>query len=144
MKLFFDTNVWIDFLAERAPFYLPAATLMTYADEGKCEIVISSLSMVNAHFICCERASMPLSIWKHKINSTKEIIDVCPIEASDIYASCDSEWKDYEDGVQYFAAQKQGCNYIVTRNPKDFTLSDIEVLTPDQAIKKLISLWPPK
>lgn len=140
MKWFLDTNVWIDLLAERHPYYLPAATLFTYADEGKCKLAVSSLTMVNANFICCDRGKMPLALWNRKVLALSDFVEVCSTTSDDIYNSCRSNWKDYEDGVQFFTAKRNGCDAIVTRNPKDFILSDIEVLTPDQAITKLNSL----
>lgn len=139
MKLFLDTNVWIDLLAEHQPHYFPAATLFTFAEEGKCRIVVSSLSMVNSQFVCCERGKMPLSLWKLKVKSLSDLFEVCAIDSSDIYDSIQSDWTDYEDGVQYFAAKKSDCDVIVTRNPRDFIFSDMEVLTPDEAILKLNS-----
>ena len=41
-----------------------------------------------------------------------------------------SEFKDFEDGVQYFCAKKVDTDLIITRNKKDFKMSDIEVLSP--------------
>ncbi len=57
MKLFLDTNVLIDFMSERQPYYMPAATLFTFAIEQRCTIAVSSLSMVTANYICCERGN---------------------------------------------------------------------------------------
>jgi len=42
----------------------------------------------------------------------------------------DSEFKDFEDGVQYFCARRVEADLIITSNKKDFTHSEIEVLTP--------------
>lgn len=82
---------------------------------------------------------MPLSLWKLKVKSLSDLFEVCAIDSSDIYDSIQSDWTDYEDGVQYFAAKKSDCDVIVTRNPRDFIFSDMEVLTPDEAILKLNS-----
>ena len=49
MKIFWDTNVLIDLLMLRKPFYDSASTILTMAEENKWEIVISSLSIVNAN-----------------------------------------------------------------------------------------------
>lgn len=140
MRVFLDTNVWIDFIGERQPFYEAAATIMTYADEKKCSIVVSSLSIVNAQYICCERSSMPLAVWRHKMNSLKDLVEICSADRQDIYGACDSFWDDFEDCVQYQAAKRNGCSIIVTRNPKDYVQSDIMVMSPDQAIKLLATL----
>ena len=135
MKLFLDTNVlMIDFMSERLPYYMEAVTLFIFAIEQKCTIVVSSLSMVTSNYICCERGKMPLSDWKRKANAMKQFIEVCSVDSNDIFSSCDSDWFDYEDNVQFQVAKKSASDVIVTRNTDDFSDSDISVLTPDEVI----------
>ena len=135
MKLFLDANVLIDFMSEQLPNYLEAATIFTLAVEHKCTIAISSLSMVTSNYICCERCNMPLADWKKKANIMKSFVEVCSVDSEDIFFSCDSDWRDYEDNVQYEVAKRYVCDVIVTRNPQDFAQSDIPVLTPDEVIE---------
>ena len=135
MKLFLDANVLIDFMSERLPHYLEAATIFTLAVEHKCMVAVSSLSMVTSNYICCDRCNMPLSDWKKKVNIMKSFVEVCPVDSEDIFFSCDSDWSDYEDNVQYEVAKRYSCDVIVTRNPRDFIKSDIPVLTPDEVIE---------
>ena len=135
MKLFLDANVLIDFMSERLPHYLETATIFTLAVEHKCTIAVSSLSMVTSNYICCERCNMPLADWKKKANIMKSFVEVCSVDSEDIFFSCDSDWRDYEDNVQYEVAKRYVCDVIVTRNPQDFAQSDIPVLTPDEVIE---------
>lgn len=137
MRIFLDTNVWIDFLAERFPYYLSAASLFTCAEEGKCYVVISSLSMINAQYICCERGKMPLASWKQKVTTLKDLYDVCSVDSSDVFSSAEADWTDFEDCVQFYAAKRSGCDVIVTRNPKDFSQSDMVVMTPEEMLELL-------
>ncbi len=37
---------------------------------------------------------------------------------------------NFEDALQYYSAKSVKADYIITRNTKDFTYSDIKVLTP--------------
>jgi len=50
MKAFLDTNVMLDFLGERDPFYLSSAKIATLADKGKIEIVVSALSYATVSY----------------------------------------------------------------------------------------------
>ena len=135
MKIFLDANVLIDFMSERLPHYLEAATIFTLAVERKCSIAVSSLSMVTSNYICCDRCNMPLSDWKKKVNIMKSFVEVCPVDSEDIFLSCNSDWSDYEDNVQYEVAKRYSCDVIVTRNPRDFIKSDIPALTPGEVIE---------
>ena len=48
-----------------------------------------------------------------------------------IHEALDINWSDFEDSVQYVAGQEISAEYIITRNPKDFSASQITVITPD-------------
>jgi len=56
--------------------------------------------------------------------------EIVSIDKHIIENSLDSEFKDFEDGVQYFCARRVDADLILTSNKKDFLYSEIEVLTP--------------
>ena len=45
---------------------------------------------------------------------------------------------DVEDGLQYYAALRQKCNYIITVDTGDFYFSQIPVLQPEAFLKSLV------
>lgn len=46
------------------------------------------------------------------------------------------DFKDFEDCLQYECAKTAGAAYIITENIKDYqTITDIAVVTPDQAVE---------
>ncbi|WP_299271625.1 PIN domain-containing protein [uncultured Prevotella sp.] len=137
MKLFLDTNVLIDFILERPLFYKPAAMIISYAAERKIRVCVSALSVVTANFICVERCKMRLDVYRRKMDFLRNVIDICSVDSSDIYSSYDANWKDFEDGVQYFSAIRTKVDYLVTRNVKDFEESDTKVISTDQACELL-------
>ena len=51
MKVFLDTNVIIDFYAQRESFFRPAAIIVDLAMRGNIELCVSSLSFVNAFYV---------------------------------------------------------------------------------------------
>ena len=137
MKLFLDTNVLIDFILERPLFYQPAAMIVSLAAERKIDICVSALSVVTANFICIERCKMPLDVYRRKVDFLRNFIEVCSVDSSDINSSYEANWKDFEDGVQYFSARRSGVDYLVTRNVKDFEENDLKVITVDEACRLL-------
>lgn len=137
MKLFLDTNVLIDFILERLLFYQPAAMIVSLAAERKIDICVSALSVVTANFICIERCKMPLDVYRRKVDFLRNFIEVCSVDSSDINSSYEANWKDFEDGVQYFSAIRSGVDYLVTRNVKDFEENDLKVITVDEACRLL-------
>ena len=137
MKFFLDTNVLIDFILERPLFYQPAAMIVSLAAERKIDICVSALSVVTANFICIERCKMPLDVYRRKVDFLRNFIEVCSVDSSDVNSSYEANWKDFEDGVQYFSAIRSGVDYLVTRNVKDFEENDLKVITVDEACRLL-------
>ena len=47
MRIFWDTNVLVDLLMVRRPFYESASTILTMSEENNWQIIVSSLSVMN-------------------------------------------------------------------------------------------------
>jgi len=139
MKLFLDTNVLIDFILERPKFYPPAAMIISFAAEGKVKVCASSMSIVTTNFICVERCNMPLEDFRKKMDFLRDFLEICSVDESDVYQSYDNEWKDFEDGVQYYSAQRNGADYLVTRNTKDFEEKGLNVINADEICALLMA-----
>lgn len=60
------------------------------------------------------------------------IITLIKIDQEAILSALNSNFKDFEDAVQNFAAvENSEINYIITRNTKDFKKSSLAILTPE-------------
>ena len=55
-----------------------------------------------------------------------------------VLEALNSDWKDYEDSLQYATAMQRESNCIVTRNKKDFEKAQIPVYTPDEFLATLV------
>jgi len=53
----------------------------------------------------------------------------CIVNDKIIALSLDSDFKDFEDAIQYYCALESDLRLIITRNQKDFKLSTIPVLS---------------
>ena len=137
-RLLVDTNVILDLLAKREPFDVESRLLFSMADTNKVELVVSSLSLVNTHYILNDLMKIRESrtiIRKFKVLvSTFELNDKI-IEL----ALNDNNFKDFEDGIQYYTALESQCELIITRNLKDFKKSAIPVFSPKEYLSKRIA-----
>lgn len=134
MKIFVDTNVYIDYILEREPFFQAAASVFSYASDRVIDLVVSTLTFTTANFICVDRFKMNRDVMAMKVNGHKDFLQVEPITRDDVYLAYENGWKDYEDGVQYLCAKRCNSDYIITRNGYDFKMSDIPVLSPDELL----------
>lgn len=132
INIFLDTNVLIDFLADRRPFSLEAARLFDNSLKRKIRIFISAVSYNNIYYILRQSFSHNETIkMLAELNEWTEIIDV---SKNIIEKSIKSEFKDFEDAIQYNCALSMNkIEFIVTRDTKDFKTSTIPILTPKEA-----------
>ena len=55
---------------------------------------------------------------------------IIPVTETTIAKAIALRWQDFEDAVQYTAAQENGITYIVTRNEADYKTSGIHCMSP--------------
>lgn len=133
-NVFVDTNIIIDLLAKRDPFYIDAQNLFTLSDKKELQLCISSLSFANAYY----------SIVKHHkdidakkyLAKFKVLVKILPLEDKAIELALASNFNDFEDGLQYFVAMDNESDIIITRNKKDFKNSKIPVMTAGEYLRK--------
>jgi predicted nucleic acid-binding protein len=129
-KLFLDTNVVLDLLGEREPFYNSAAKIATLADKRIIHIVVSALTYSTVYYLL-SRFEDTVQV-KEKLRKFKVISEISDLTDEIIDIGLSSRFKDFEDSLQYYCAIKKDCNILITRNAKDFKESDIPVLSPDE------------
>jgi len=129
-KVFLDTNIVIDYISDRGDFSLWAAKIFQLGELGEIEICMSDLTIVNTAYF----------LRKHLGNEgIYEILDmlhrsatVTSMGESVFEKALNMHGKDFEDVMQYFSAVKHNADCIVTRNVKDFSPSDIPIMTSEE------------
>ena len=134
-KLFIDTNVLIDLIDIRTPFYTDIAIISTLADEQRLKLVASSISFVNAFYILSKKLDKELVI--NALKKYRLICEVSNIDEIIIDKSLISNFSDFDDAVQHCSALHHKCDIIITRNKKDFKNSEIAVMTPTEFLVSL-------
>jgi predicted nucleic acid-binding protein len=133
-KLFIDTNIVIDLLSRREPFFEEAAELFSLADKKQVELSVSSLTIANTSYVLLRQ--MDSSKAKLVIRKLRLILNVLPLDDKIIgLALNDETFSDFEDGLQYFSAIENEQELIITRNLKDFKNSKLPAMTAKQFIE---------
>jgi predicted nucleic acid-binding protein len=126
-RLLVDTNIVIDLLAKREKFLTEAQELFTLSDKKEVKLYVSSLTFANTHYILSQ--SLKIDDSRKILRKFKVLVEVLPMDDKIIDLSLDSDFKDFEDAIQYYTALENDLELILTRNLKDFKLSRIPVLT---------------
>ena len=135
-QVFLDTNIIVDFLAVRKEFYTNAAIIMSLGLNKKIKLQASAMSFGTVSYLLKKNDANTIKLL------IKQFCTYCDIEIVDgdcVESATQSKFDDFEDAMQYRCAQKAKADYIVTRNTKDFKLSEIPALTPEEFLKEIIS-----
>jgi len=133
-RLFIDTNIVIDLLSRREPFYDESANLFSLADKKVIELNISSLTVTNTSYILLRQTDSKKA--KEILRNLRLIVNILPLDDKIIgLALNDDSFSDFEDGLQYFTAIENDPDLIITRNLKDFKASKLPVMTAKQFLE---------
>ena len=135
-KIFVDTNIVIDLLSKREPFFEEAAMLFSMADKNLIELSVSSLTIANTSYALLRQLNANTA--KSVLRKLRLIVKVLPLDDKIIgLALNDEAFSDFEDGLQNFTAIENEQDLIVTRNLKDFKHSKLPVMTAKQFLESL-------
>ena len=134
-QLLVDTNIVLDLLAQRKPFYMEAAELFSLADKKQIRLSLSSLSLANTHYVLAKHK--PESEARKIIRNFKILVQVLSFDDTIADLALNSDFRDFEDAVQYFTAIENEQDAIITRNMSGFRESRIPVMTPREFIESL-------
>jgi predicted nucleic acid-binding protein len=135
-RVFLDTNVIFDLLAQRAPFFDSIARLATLADQKKLILVASPLSFTTVDYVLNRYESSESVL--NKLRKFKIICEVCEVNEETVEKGLNSNFKDFEDSIQYYSAVQSNCSIIITRNGKDFKNSNIPIMTAEEYLSSII------
>ena len=134
-RLFIDTNVMMDFLGERVPHYESIAKVATLADKGKIKMVVSAFSYPTVYYLLSKFESS--ENVKEKLRKFRIISEVSDLDEVTIEKGLASDFKDFEDALQYHCALKADCDILLTRNAKDFKESSIPVMSAEEFLQSI-------
>lgn len=134
-RIFIDTNIMIDLLGERKPFYEPIARIATLAEKEKLTMVASPISFATVNYLLSKFENPKIA--KNKLSKFKVLCEICTVNEQTVEKGLNSSMKDFEDALQYFCATESGCDIIITRNGKDFKKSLLPVMTADEFLISL-------
>ena len=133
-RILVDTNVLLDYLLTREPYYENAKKIVIACAEGKVNACIAAHSISNMFFIL--RKDYSIEERRAVLTNLCKIFDVEGIDKVKLLAGLQNgEFSDFEDCLQMECAKAYGAEYIVTRNVADYKASTVEAVTPEEYLK---------
>jgi predicted nucleic acid-binding protein len=131
--VFVDADIVLDLLCKREPFYPYAAEVFTLGDKGTITLVTTPLVFANVFYIL--RKLLGIEKAKSLLRKLRIMIGIVEMDDKVVDLALNSDFSDFEDGIQYFTARENGIQYLLTRNIKDYKSLDLIVQTPEEYLK---------
>ena len=138
MIVLIDTNVVLDQLIKREPFYENAERIRLLSEKGYINSYISASAITDIYYIAKKELKdkgVVVSLLENLLKTT----NIAAVTEIGIHEALSLKWDDFEDAVQYVAGQGISADYIITRNANDYSGSQIEALSPEEFLDKITS-----
>lgn len=136
MVILIDTNIIIDALADREPYATDAKQIMEKCATREITGVLAAHSIPNLFYIL--RKEFSQEERRYLLKNLCKIFQVSELNEKRIIAALENEmFSDFEDGLQEECAVASMADYLVTRNPSDFKHSRIQVILPNEFLRKM-------
>lgn len=136
MKIMCDTNVILDVLLEREPFFEYSYKILEMCENKTLNGYISASSVTDIYYLV-RKHTHSNDIAYNAVGKLLEIVKVCSVTNENVLEAYQKKAKDFEDCLVATCANSIQCACIVTRNKKDFEEFDINLFTPEELLHHL-------
>ena len=135
MRVLIDTNIVLDFMLEREPFYQDVERLFELIEVGQIIGYITATTLTDIFYIT-RRYTQSIEKARQAVSETLTVMVICPVDRTVLEFAFNSNLVDFEDAVQSFSAVAQGLDGIVTRDIQGFAQSPIPVLSIQDLLRR--------
>ncbi len=108
MKVFIDTNVFLDYIQQRPEGWKEAEVIFFLAIHGDIELLVTDLSIANMRYVT--RKDIALEQCYAVMKGLRPYYHIVPLGSSVVDKAYQVETKDFEDALQYYAAEQAGAD----------------------------------
>lgn len=134
MKLLIDTNVVLDVLLRREPFFRTAAEVLSLTQRDEVREYVSASAITDIYYIANKQMKDRDAV-RDLLKRLLMIVSVAAVSEWEIQNALNLAWGDFEDSVQYSVALLNEMDGIVTRNPSDYQEANMRIWLPEQTLE---------
>lgn len=135
MKVLLDTNIILDVILQRQPYFTSAVEILKLSDLGKMESVITSNSITDIFYVL-RKYFNKIEDREKAVKHILQMLDIVSVTKTDIFKSFELKYTDFEDALQTQCAKKVKADYIITRNEKDFKDKSVKAISPEKFLQQ--------
>ncbi|MBR1708161.1 MAG: PIN domain-containing protein [Clostridia bacterium] len=134
MRLMIDTNIILDVLLEREPFYEQSKAVLTLCENKDIYGFISASTVTDIFYLVRKALNSTDDAYK-ALGHILNIVKVLTVTNDDVNEAFTKHAKDFEDCLLATCAKSNKCDGIVTRNKKGFMTFGITLFSPEEIIE---------
>ncbi len=134
MKVFIDTNLVLDVLAQREPFFDDSKRVWELIEKGEVTGYLSATSLTDIFYILKKHLGQDGAYAS--LGKLMLVFRAVTVSEADIRKALRLGLSDFEDAIQLVCSRKLGIEYLVSRNTKDYPPNASEVITPAEFLGK--------
>jgi predicted nucleic acid-binding protein len=128
LRIFLDTNVVLDVLTERKPWFDDSAAVLSLLESEEVEGFVAAHTVTTLYFLI--EKSLGGKKARTALLDLLKLVRAAPVDQSLLLKALSLAWDDFEDAVQGACAVEIGAEYFITRNAADFGSLSIPVHSP--------------
>lgn len=136
MKIMIDTNIILDVLLEREPFYEYSKAILELCEKRKIHGFISVSSATDIFYLVRKALSSTEAAYD-ALGEILNIVKILTVTNDDVNKAFLQKAKDFEDCLLATCAKSNNCDAIITRNKKDFMTFGITLFSPEEFIENI-------
>jgi len=136
VRVLIDTNIVLDFLLQREPFFQDAELLFQAVDVGEVVGYVTATTLTDMFYIS-RKHTRSIEQARQAVSATLTVMMICPVDRAVLESAFNSGLPDFEDAVQIFSAAAQGLGAIATRDAQGFLSSPIPILSIQELLQQV-------
>jgi predicted nucleic acid-binding protein len=136
MKLVFDTNVIVDVLINREPFFATSKKAMAAAARPGVSGAMTANSMTDIFYLL-RKYQPDKSLLKKSLAGLMDYLEVLDTTRDLCRLALQSPMIDFEDALVAESARGWSADFIVTRDPLGFVDSPVKTITPEELLHRV-------
>lgn len=135
MRVLLDTNIVLDALLEREPFFRDAKSLLQRIEDKQIEGYITATTLTDIFYIA--RKAKGVAIARQDVSDLLALMQICTVDRRILEAAISSNLPDFEDAVQLACALNENLDVIITRDAQDFTDATLPIWSTGELLERL-------
>lgn len=135
MRVLLDTNVLLDVLLNRVPWFAEAAQVWDSHRDGHITAHVASFSLPTIYYIVKRHSGDLLA--RAAVRMCLETFEIIAVNRSTLELAAHQSGGDFEDNLQIACALQEQLQAIVTRDQNAWPASPLTVVSPTDFLRQI-------